>query len=126
MGHNLVANVVVAGLVLVFAGTAAAQTLSALPDTSLRPSWSDSAMAGGWRSVCGDVWNTGPTEARGVAIRVQGLDGQGQVVSTRDRYVSADVPTGSRAVFCVPMPAGAASYVVTVVRADWGSSVQGP
>jgi hypothetical protein len=126
MRHGLVANVLVAGLVLAFAGTVAAQTLSALPDAALRPTWSDSAMGGGWRSVCGDVRNTGPTEVRSVAIRVQGVDGQGQVVCTRDRYVSADVPSGSRAVFCVPMPAGAASYVVTVVRADWGSTVQGP
>jgi hypothetical protein len=35
------------------------------------------------------------------------------------------VPAGSRAVFCVPMPAGATSYNVTVVHAEWGF-VEGP
>lgn len=82
-------------------------------------------MSNGFRSVCGDVRNEGQVQARLVAIRVQGLDSSGQVVSSRDRYVSADVPVGSRAVFCVPMPGGAASYNVTVLRADFGS-VQGP
>jgi hypothetical protein len=38
----------------------------------------------------------------------------------------AGVPAGSRAVFCVPMPAGATSYNVTVLRADWGFVVEGP
>ena len=77
-------------------------------------------MAEGWRAVCGDVRNVGQVPARSVAIRVQGLGSTGQVVSTRDHYVLADVPAGSRAVFCVPMPAGATSYNVTVLRADWG------
>ncbi len=108
------------GLVLALSSVSAAQ-----PVNSLRPSWSDSAMTEGWRAVCGDVRNDGYVPARSVAIRVQGLGSAGQVVSTRDRYVLADVPAGSRAVFCVPMPAGATSYNVTVLRADWGF-VEGP
>ncbi len=112
------------GLVLALSSASAAQTVSAVSEGSLRPSWSDSAMTEGWRAVCGDVRNVGQVR-RSVAIRVQGLDSVGQVVSTRDRNVMAGVPAGSRAVFCVPMPAGATSYNVTVLRADWGF-VEGP
>jgi hypothetical protein len=109
----------VTGLVLALSSVSA-QTVSAVVEGSLRPSWSDSAMAEGWRAVCGDVRNVGQAPARGVAIRVQGLGSTGKVISTRDHYVLADVPAGSRSVFCVPMPAGATSYNVTVLRADWG------
>jgi hypothetical protein len=125
MGANLVSKLLASGLVLALSSMSAAQTVGGVSEGSLRPSWSDSAMTGGWRSVCGDVRNVGQVPARSVSIRVQGLDSAGQVVSTRDRYVPADVPPGSRAVFCVPMPAGANSYNVTVLGADWGF-VQGP
>jgi hypothetical protein len=83
-------------------------------------------MGEGWRAVCGDVRNVGHVPARSVAIRVEGLDSAGQAVSTRDRYIHAGVPVGSRSVFCVPMPAGAASYNVTIRGADWGFVVEGP
>lgn len=102
------------GLVLALSSVAVAQMVSAVSEGSLHPSWSDSAMAEGWRAVCGDVRNVGHVPARSVAIRVLGLGDAGQVVSTRDRYVLA------ARVFCVPMPAGATSYNVTVLRADWG------
>lgn len=126
MRANLLKQLLAAGLVLGLSSSmSAAQTVSAVSDDSLRPSWSDSGMSDGWRAVCGDVRNVRPVPARSVAIRVQGLDSAGQVVSTRDRYVPADVPAGSRVVFCMPMPAGAASYNVTVVHADWGS-IEGP
>jgi len=61
------------GLVLALSSVSAAQTVGAVSERSLRPSWSDSAMAEGWRSVCGDVRNVGHVPARSVAIRVQGL-----------------------------------------------------
>ena len=123
MGTHLLSKLAATGLVLALGSVFAAQTVSA--EDGLRPSWSDSAMAEGWRAVCGDVRNVRDVPARGVAIRVQGLDSAGQVVSTRDRDLMAGVPAGSRAVFCVPMPAGATSYHVTVLGADWGF-VQGP
>jgi hypothetical protein len=125
MGTDLLSKLLAAGLVLALGSVSAAQTANTVPEGGLRPSWSDSAMAEGWRAVCGDVRNVRDVPARGVAIRVQGLDSAGQVVSTRDRDLMAGVPAGSRAVFCVPMPAGATSYNVTVLGADWGF-VQGP
>jgi hypothetical protein len=108
------------GFVLALSSVFAVQTVGAVSEGSLHPSWSDSAMAEGWRAVCGDVRNVGQVPARSVEIRVQGLGSTGQVISTRHHYVLADVPAGSRSVFCVPMPAGATSYNVTVLRADWG------
>jgi hypothetical protein len=120
MGAHLLAKLLATGLALALSSVSAAETLSAFSEGSLRPSWSDSAMAEGWRAVCGAVRNVGLVPARSVAIRVEGLGSAGQVVSTRDRHILADVPAGSRAVFCVPMPAGATSYNVTVLRADWG------
>lgn len=126
MRANLLSNLLAIGLVLgPSSSMSAAQTVSAVSDGSLRPSWSDSGMADGWRAVCGDLRNVRHMAARSVAIRVQGLGSAGEVISTRDRYVLADVPAGSRAVFCVPMPAGATSYSVTVLHADWGL-VEGP
>ena len=110
--------VLATGLVLGLSSVAVAQTEHTVSEGNLRPSWSDSAMADGWRSVCGDVRNVGNVPARSVSIRVQGLGTDGQVVSTRDRYVPAEVAAGSRAVFCVPMPAGATSYKVTVLHVD--------
>lgn len=123
MGTHLLSKLAATGLVLALGSVFAAQTVSA--EDGLRPSWSDSSMAEGWRAVCGDVRNVRDVPARSVEIRVQGLDSAGQVVSTRDRDLMAGVPAGSRAVFCVPMPAGATSYHVTVLGADWGF-VQGP
>ena len=126
MRANLLINLLASGLVLgPSSSMSAAQTVSAVSDGSLRPSLSDSGMADGWRAVCGDLRNVRHMAARSVAIRVQGLGSAGEVISTRDRYVLADVPAGSRAVFCVPMPAGATSYSVTVLHADWGL-VEGP
>lgn len=120
MGANLLTRLLATGLVLALSSVSAAQTASTVLESNLRVSWSDSAMADGWRAVCGDVRNVGHVPARGVALRVLGLRGDGQVVSTRDRYLLANVPAGSRAIFCVPMPAGATSYSVMVLRADWG------
>lgn len=125
MRATLLSEVLGTGLVLALSSVAGAQTANTVSEGDLRPSWSDSAMAEGWRSVCGDVRNVGSMPARSVEIRIQGIDSAGQVVSTRDRYVPAEVRPGSRAVFCVPMPAGATSYNVTVLHVDWGF-VQAP
>jgi hypothetical protein len=125
MGAHRLRKLLAPVLVLGLSGVATAQTMSAVSEDSLRPSWSDSAMSKDWRAICGDVRNVRNIPARSVAIRVQGLDSGGQVLSSKERYVSADVPAGSRAVFCVPMPAGATSYNVTVLHVDWGL-VEGP
>lgn len=120
MTHVLGKLVLAIGLAVALAGAAEAETDGATAEGDLRVSWSDTAMADGWRSVCGDVWNEAQVPARGIVIRIVGLESAGRTVSTRDHYLLSGVPAGSRAVFCVPMPAGASSYNVTVLRADWG------
>ncbi|MGH7366787.1 MAG: hypothetical protein ACREK9_10285 [Candidatus Rokuibacteriota bacterium] len=119
MGANLLTKLLALVLVLGPSSMAAAQTSSTDPPDGLQPSWSDSAMSEGWRAICGDVRNVGHLSARSVAIRIQGFDSAGQVLSSRERYLGAGVPAGSRGIFCVPMPAGAASYRVTVLHAEW-------
>ena len=120
MSVNLLTRLLTSALVLGLSSMTAAQTTRGIPEDSLLPSWSDNAMSEGWRAVCGDVRNVGHMPARRVALQVQALDTAGQVLSSKERYVAADVPAGSRVVFCVPMPAGATSYNVSVRSADWG------
>src|SRR5713226_6798950 len=99
MGAHLFTKRLATGLVLALSSVFAPQTVSAVSEGSLRPSWSDSAKNEGWRAVGGDVRNVGQVPARSVEIRVQGLGSAGPLVSTRDRDVMAGVPAGSRAVF---------------------------
>ena len=121
VGAGLLTALLATRLVLGSSGVSAAQTVN-----DLRSLWDDHAMDERWRAVCGDVRNVGHVPARTVAIRVRGLDSAGQAVTTRDHYLNASVPAGGRAVFCVPMPAGAASYNVTILGADWGFVVEAP
>jgi len=121
VGLGLLRALLATALVLGSSRVSTAQTVN-----DLRSLWTDHAMDERWRSVCGDVRNVGHVPARSVAIRVRGLDTAGQAVSTRDHYLNAGVPAGGRAVFCVPMPAGAASYNVNILGADWGFVVEAP
>lgn len=120
MRANLFAGLLWIGLILGVSAVASAQALSAAPEGNLRLSWTDDPMRGGWRAICGSVYNTRHVSARNVRIQVQGLGEADQVISTRERYLTADVPAASRSVFCLPMPAGATAYRVTVLTADWG------
>jgi hypothetical protein len=98
--------------------TAAVSTASV---DNLRVSWSDGVMAEGWRAVCGDVRNVGQLSARGVAIRVLGV-GQHQPGDQHKGSLHPRRRAGgrSRGLLCA-MPAGATSYDVMVLRADWRS-----
>lgn len=120
MRTNLFANLLGMGLILGAGANASAQDRSAGSVGSLRVSWTDDAMGVGWRTICGSVYNDRRVPARNVRIEVQGLGEAGQLLSTRERYLTADVPAASRAVFCLPMAAGATEYRVTVLSADWG------
>jgi hypothetical protein len=84
------------GLVLALSSVAVAQTVGAVSEGGLQPSWSDSAMAGGWRAVCGDVRNVGRVPARSVAIRVQGLGSTGQVSSRSSLWRAVKCREGLR------------------------------
>jgi len=51
MGVHLFTKPLATGLVLALSSVCAAQTVSAVSQGSLRPSWSDSAMAEGCRAI---------------------------------------------------------------------------
>jgi hypothetical protein len=54
-----------------------------------------------------------------VQLRVDGIDGSDRVVNSKVREVVGDVPSGGSLFFCLLAPAGAATYRVSVVGADW-------
>jgi hypothetical protein len=120
MRTHLLPKLVGIWLILGASAVACAQSASAPSQENLRLSWTDDPMRGGWRAVCGNVYNSRHVPARNVRILVQGLGDSEQVLSTRERYLAAEVPAAGRSVFCLPMPAGAAAYRVIVLSADWG------
>jgi hypothetical protein len=120
MRTKLFARLLGMGLILGVGAVASAQEPGAGSNGSLRVAWTDGPMGDGWRAICGSVYNDRGVPARNVRIEVQGLGETGQLISRRERYLTADVPAASRSVFCLPMAAGAAAYRVTVLGADWG------
>jgi hypothetical protein len=68
--------------------------------------------------VCGEVWNDGTRAAQHVRLLVEQLDGGGRVMASRELEVLGEVPAADRSCFCVPEPAGAATYRLSVMRAE--------
>ena len=101
MGAHRFTKRLATGLVLALSSVFAPQTVGAVSEGSLHPSWSDSAMAEGWRAVCGDVRNVGHVPAR------SDVTGSGPM---RPACSSGLSPTTS-AISCVgwsgPSPSGA-------------------
>src|SRR5258708_35624429 len=89
MGAHLFTKRLATGLVLALSRVFAAPTVSAVSEGSLRPSWSDSAMAEGWRASCGDGGNVGPVRAPGVASRVHGVVRPARPAQTRETSARA-------------------------------------
>ena len=86
----------------------------------LRVEWELQAPRGAYRNMCGRVYNTRHVTARRVGLLAEGLDGSGQVVSSRFKEVLGDVPASSYSYFCVPLQTGASTYRVSVRTVDWG------
>ncbi len=99
---------------------ARAQEKGTATGPSLRVEWELSGERSGFRNMCGRVYNSRQTTARRVGLLAEGIDGAGQVVSTRYKEVLGDVPASGYSFFCVPLQAGAATYRVTVRGVDWG------
>lgn len=93
--------------------------------TALRLRWESDQPVSGLQTVCGRVFNDGPVDARQVRVRVEGLDERGAVTGRRDGDVG-QVWSRSIGRFCLTMPAGAATYRVTIVGAEWAAGPQGP
>src|SRR4029079_6862042 len=93
MTHVLRKLVLAVGLAVALADGAEAETGGATAEGDLRVRGSDTAMADGCRSVCGDVWNEGQVPARGIVNPGRGPGERGP-----DRQQSGSLP-------CVRCPA---------------------
>jgi hypothetical protein len=93
--------------------------------TALRIQWEVDPPVSGLQAVCGRVLNDGPVDARRVRVRVEGLDERGGVTQRRDGDVGQ---VSSRGIgrFCLTMSAGAATYRVSIVGAEWVARPEAP
>jgi hypothetical protein len=90
--------------------------------TSLQVRWEVDPPRNGLQAVCGHVFNDRPMNAARVRLRVEGLDERGAVTRRREAEVLGQVPSGGSALYCITMFAGAVTYRVTVIGADWTGS----
>jgi hypothetical protein len=85
----------------------------------LRVEWETDPPREGLQAVCGRVLNDQSVTAWNVVLLVEALDGKERVTNSRQVDVLVEVPPEGYAVFCVPEPAGATTYRVRVIGADW-------
>jgi len=104
----------------------ASQAQQSAGATPLRIVWESAAPAHGLQAVCGRVFNDGPVDARRVRVRVEGLNERGEVTSRRDGDVLGQVSSRGIGRFCLTMAAGATSYRVTIVLAEWAAAPESP
>ena len=69
-------------------------------------------------AIVGWLYNDRASGVSNVRVRVDVLDGGGQVVGTGEAYVYGNVPAHGRAYFFVPVPRYGQVYRVTVLRFD--------
>lgn len=98
-------------------GVIAAQSPPAAPP--LRVQWEVDQPRDGLQAVCGRVFNDQAVAAWHVVLLLEGLDGTDHVTKSRQVDVTGEVPSEGWAFFCVPEQAGASSYRVRVIGADW-------
>jgi hypothetical protein len=92
----------------------------------LRIAWESDPPAQGFQAVCGRVFNDGPVDARRVRVRVEGLDERGGVITRREGDVLGQVSSKGLGRFCLTMAAGAATFRVTIVNAEWVVTPEAP
>ena len=80
--------------------------------------WDTDPPRDGIQAVCGEVSNDGTLTAQHVRLLVEELDGRGRVINRREMEVVGELPVAGRSYFCVPEPAGASDYVLTIMGAD--------
>ena len=120
MSRRSLQYVALLGLLALCASPSRAQ--EAVGDPALRVRWEADPPQHGVQTVCGRVINDRPVNAGRVRLRVEGLDERGGVTSRRETEVVGQVPSNANALFCISMPAGAATYRVTVVSVSWAES----
>jgi hypothetical protein len=89
-------------------------------DSDLRVEWTGSEDRRGRPIVTGYVYNQrAGSYAVSVRLRVEALDGSGQVAGSTIGYVLGEVPPSNRSYFEIKAPAKAASYRVTIESYAW-------
>jgi hypothetical protein len=106
----------------VVAGSGVSAAENSRAELPLRVQWEADPPRDHVQAVCGRVFNDRPVIAWHVVLLVEELDGLEQVTSSRQVEVLGEVPSQGNALFCVPEPAGASSFRVRVIGADWMSS----
>jgi hypothetical protein len=102
------------------AGAVRAQIQTRSVDSDLRVEWTGSEDRRGRPIVSGYVYNQrAGGYAVSVRLRVEALDGSGQVAGSTIGYVLGEVPPSNRAYFEIKAPAKAASYRVTIESYAW-------
>ena len=90
--------------------------------TPLRVQWETEPPRDGLQAVCGRVFNDGRMAAWHVLLLIEELDKTDQVTNSRPLEVLGEVPSEGNASFCLPEPAGASTYRMRVIGADWMST----
>jgi hypothetical protein len=124
MTTRLMRHLACVGLLVLSPSTSQAQ--EPVGGTALRIRWESDPPVHGLQTVCGRVFNDGPVDARRVRIRVEGLDERGGVTGRRDGDVLGQVWSRGIGLFCITMSAGAATYRVTIVGAEWVAAPEAP
>ncbi|HJR05586.1 MAG TPA: hypothetical protein VKA83_28325 [Methylomirabilota bacterium] len=112
--------VLVTLLICLAVGGVRAQVQTRSVDGDLRVESTDSEDRRGRPVMSGYVYNQrAGSYAISVRLRVEALDGAGQVVGSTIGYVLGDVPPSNRSYFEIKAPARAASYRVTIESFAW-------
>ena len=100
------------------AGTASAQNFGAPLDSYFRIEWEVDHASSDTPRITGYVYNDRGLWAQNIRLLVEAVDAAGHTVSTTRGYVS-DVPPAGRSYFDVTVPAGGATYRVSVESFGW-------
>jgi hypothetical protein len=107
-------------LICLGAGQARPQVQTRSVDSDLRVEGTGSEDRRGRPVVSGYVYNQrAGSYAVSVRLRVEALDGSGQVTGSTVGYVLGEVPPSNRSYFEIKAPAKAASYRVTIESFAW-------
>jgi hypothetical protein len=120
LARGLSTAVLAALLIGLGAGQTRAQVQARSVDSDLRVEGTDSEDRRGRPVVSGYVYNQrSGSYAVSVRLRVDALDGSGQVTGSTVGYVLGEVPPSNRSYFEIKAPAKAASYRVTIESFAW-------
>ena len=120
LARGMSTAVLAALLICLGAGPARPQVQTRSVDSDLRVEGTGSEDRRGRPVVSGYVYNQrAGGYAVSVRLRVDALDGAGQVMGSTSGYVLGDVPPSNRSYFEIKAPAKTASYRVTIESFAW-------